>query len=743
MADITGNIFGTTSNPDIQSGIAWEETVNPVTNTGVVTARLFLRTFTGYKTYSNDSDFSLTVNGVTASHNNHYFEVGPGTGWTEVAFFNAVSVPHNADGTKSIVISATGRMSGTSMTSISCSGTAVLYAIPRASAILSPLPTTSISVDGVNSVSVLLDRKVSTYTHTVRLYVGSSYATATYKQEFTGVGTNVGWLIPTSWRLAMPTTTSATVKIDVLTFSGATQIGSTVNGTFTITVPASIVPSVGAGNVTLAPVQAAAISGFDTYVQGYSRVGATFSPTGWDSYEAAITGYYIQIGGVKTETSPYQTAIINTSGTVPVTVGVTDARERTGTYTTNITVYPYSKPSFSVAAAFRCDALGAASESGGYISSTQTALFSSCGGENSIVYLHGRYKSTTSETYGSWETLTNGATTLVGGALTSTASYDYQLYVEDETGPDNAAAISFVIPTALVPFNIKAGNNGVAFGKYAETNDLLESAWDFEAPNIEATTNVTAGGVLTGNSLVLTTPLGFTYGGLGSNSEASARTALKTNIQTFTSVTQLGLTAGVPTLNEVFAAMPNNSDLKCLNSDLAAAESPALYGTIYVHKSLYPGWSYAHFSGRNSTYKDYRKYLVSPYTSFDSTWILQYDAASTTQIASDLGVTITETTTPATTPTLSASYDGFRLYKIGKMTVFNIRYTATISASGTDAAIIPTAYRPAEAYVALGCYSSGSNPFDAQAYATSAGTIRVRIASAVTDIIVSGSWITP
>lgn len=538
MADISGIIYGTTSNPDIQAAIAWEETVNIATNTGSVSASLFLRTFTGYKTYSNDSDFSITINGNKVTYNNHYFEVGPGTGWEEVAFFNVTSVPHNADGTKSITISATGSMAGTSMSSISCSGTAVLYAIPRASAILSPTSLTSVPVDGTNQVSISLDRKVSTYTHTVRLYVGESYAAATYKHEITGVGTTASYTIPTTWRLAMPTTTSATVNIDVLTFSGATQIGSTVNGTFTITVPASIVPDVGAGNVTLAPVQAAAISGFETYVQGYSGVGATFSPTGWDSYEAAITGYYIQIGSVRTSTSPYQTAVINTSGTVPVTVGVTDARGRTGTYTTNITVYPYSKPSFSVAAAFRCDALGAASESGGYISSTQTALFSSCGGENSIVYLRGRYKSTASETYGSWETLTNSATTIVGGALTSTASYDYQLYVEDATGPDNASTITFVIPTALVPFNIKAGNNGVAFGKYAETNDLLESAWDFIAPNVEAEDNVTAGGAVSGNTLNATdkattrTNLGITLSNLGAAAASHNHSATDINTGT-------------------------------------------------------------------------------------------------------------------------------------------------------------------------------------------------------------------
>ena len=477
MADINGIIYGTTSNSKIDVGIVWEETVDIAGNTGSVTATLHFRTRTGYKTSSSNSDFSLTVNGTTATYNNHYFEIGPSDSWEEVAFFNVTNVPHNSDGRKTIVISATGSMSGTSMTSISCSDTVDLYDIPRASAILAPLTTTNIQVDGTNTVDVSLDRKVSTYTHTVRIYVGDDYASATYKTELTGVGASTSFVIPTTWRLTMPTSTTTTAKIDALTFDGTTQIGDTVTGTFIISVPSTVVPSVSASNVTIAPVQLAATTGFSNYVQGYSRAGATFSATGWDDYECAISSYYIQIGSVKTTASPYQTALIGTTGTVSITVGVTDARGRTGTYSENITVYEYSAPSATISPqdVFRCDASGVADEDGAYISSTQSALYATCGGENSIVYLRGRYKATTASTYGSWTTLSDGSATIVGGALSNAVSYDYQVYVEDELG--NNSTYSFVIPTASVPFNIKTSNLGVAFGKVSETDELLDSAW--------------------------------------------------------------------------------------------------------------------------------------------------------------------------------------------------------------------------------------------------------------------------
>ena len=107
----------------------------------------------------------------------------------------------------------------------------------------------------------------------------------------------------------------------------------------------------------------------------------------------------------------------------------------------------------------------------------------------------------------------------------------------------------------------------------------------------------------------------------------------------------------------------------------------------------------------------------------------------------DLGLATVSTTTPAVTPTLG-TVDQFYLYKVGKAVTFNMRYSTTISATGTEAAIIPASYRSTMAFVSLACYSSGTNPFDAQAYVTDAGTIKVRLGAAVSDLLLSGSWVT-
>jgi hypothetical protein len=306
--------------------------------------------------------------------------------------------------------------------------------------------------------------------------------------------------------------------------------------------------------------------------------------------------------------------------------------------------------------------------------------------------------------------------------------------VQDELG--NYTPYYFIIPTVLVPVNFKAGNRGVAFGKYAETDDLLESAWPFKGTNGQFTGNLAV------TSLTVATPLALSSGGLGSNTAVGGRATLKTYIQTFTSVTQLGFTSGVPTLNEVFAAMPKDSIIRCANGEFASGESPVLYATIEIYNAYYPGWSYAMLYGRPATYGTFRKYLVSPYTAFDTTWNRVYDSAAIATLLTDIGLATVSTTTPAVTPTLG-TVDLFYLYKVGKVVTFNMQYTAitTVAGSNTEAAVIPTAYRPVDGFVALTTYCTNSSVLT-QAYVNNIGELRIRVESPITNLVLSGSWIT-
>jgi len=503
MADITGTIYGATSNSMVDAKIEWEETVSVVSNQGTVTARLYLRTRTGYVTSSGNSTFTLYIGSASSGEGSFSFSIGPGNEWV-LADTAYAYVAHNSDGTKSIAISASGKMSGSSVSSISCSATVALYAIPRASTFALP---DSVEVNGTNAVTVNITRMSGAYTHRVRIYTESTYAGSTYKTELTDVGTSVSYAIPASWRLSMPTSVSKVINVEVTTFNGAAQVGNSKYGTFAITVPSNVKPTVDATNVTLAPVQADEIGGFTHYVQGLSACGATFDSLASDfSSEVAITGYYIQIGGTKTSSTPFNSSTFEASGDYTITVGVTDARERTGTYTQTITVYPYDEPLITGLSVFRANGSGVASDTGGYVAITGTPSYSDCGGDNGIAHYRARYKAASSGSYGAWENLTSGETTLIGGgSLLSAVTYNVEVQVVDfVSSPD---PYPYVIPTASVAFNIKNNGNGAAFFKYAETDGLVDIAGDVKAVDGTFTGDVVA------DSVTATTPIGYSSGG--------------------------------------------------------------------------------------------------------------------------------------------------------------------------------------------------------------------------------------
>ena len=597
MADITGIVNGTTANPQIKSRLVWEETTDAATNTGSVTVALQLRTTTGYVTYSGDSDFYIRINGTTYSTISIYKSIGAGEDWVTCYTKTVTGIVHNVDGTKSIAISGWGDMYGTSVSTITVGATITLYAIPRASAFTT---TSSVEVNGTNAVAVTITRLVSTYTHTVDIYTGANYAASTYKQRYTGVGTSQSYAIPTTWRLAMPTTTSMTARVTVTTYSGATQIGDAVTRTFTLTVPSTVKPvlhvnGIDGGNITTYPSQPSAIAEFEHYVQGYSGIKAVFRNLAaiFES-EVALAKFFVIYAGVKSEMSPDaeeldtvyakdasgNAVVLQTAGVYSFTVGVTDARGAMSTANVSVTVYDYDNPSLSGIDVYRCNSSGVASDTGLYMSVEAKSLFTSLGSENAITYLRVRYKATSSGTYGTWSNMTSETPLVLGaGAILTTQSYDVQLYIADTVG--NSSTMQAVVPTAAVAFNIKDGGRAVGFGKFAETEELADFDYPIKAPDMDVATH---------------------------------------RLKTYTAVSQLGFTAGVPTINEVYSAMPYDSELSCYAGEFLSTEVPSLFGAITLSKANNINRGHLVFWGKEEGGKTYRQYLLSNGT-FSGIWL--------------------------------------------------------------------------------------------------------------------------
>ena len=124
MAGATIN--GSTSNQYIDAKIVWSSTPNNTDNTSVVTAALYYkRNNTGYETYGTGT-FSITIDGTKTSATKNLTITN--SDWVK-AVEATKTVDHKTDGTKSITISATGSMSGTSLSSTSCRPTAIVHMI--------------------------------------------------------------------------------------------------------------------------------------------------------------------------------------------------------------------------------------------------------------------------------------------------------------------------------------------------------------------------------------------------------------------------------------------------------------------------------------------------------------------------------------------------------------------------------------------------------------------------------------
>lgn len=219
----SGSFNVTTSNKYISGKVTWSSTTNTAGNYSDVTATLRLsRTNTGYKTWG-DGTFTITIDGSSKSNSGSFeFTYNSNT----FCVSHTKRVYHNSNGSKSITISVSGGLSRFSMSKQS--GTAKLDTIPRASTI-SSFPNFTIG----NSVAVSIKRASSSFTHTLSLYVGS-----TYIGEWTNVGTSKTLSFNSTHlsRLYGAISSSATVTLKCTTYNGSTKIGSTTSRTATASV---------------------------------------------------------------------------------------------------------------------------------------------------------------------------------------------------------------------------------------------------------------------------------------------------------------------------------------------------------------------------------------------------------------------------------------------------------------------------------------------------------------------------
>lgn len=326
------------------------------------------------------------------------------------------------------------------------------------------------------SLSIVINRAGGNLTHTLKYSIGSAGGTIATKTT----STSVSWAPAMSICNQITAATSGTCTITCDTYNGSVLIGSKT-ASVKLTVPSSIKLTVSSGWAKVAAYNTGTLADQTAfagkYVQGYSKAEVTFDGSKIstaNAYGATVKSYKIEYGGKTISASPYRTATLTAVGAQEITCTVTDTRGRTVSAKLNFTVQSYAKPALSGAAVRRCNSKGEAAEDGTYISAVAKMTVSSVDGTNSGT-LRVRYR-VSGGSYGSYTTLTSGTAKVIGnGAISATVTYEAEIRVTDTLG--NTAIMTFTVPTADVMFHARAGGRGAAFGKFAESEDLLDVAW--------------------------------------------------------------------------------------------------------------------------------------------------------------------------------------------------------------------------------------------------------------------------
>ena len=295
------------------------------------------------------------------------------TGWYKLGS-KSITVNHNADGTKSVTLTAEwdcGFDSSYTPRHLSLSDTVTLTTIPRASVV-------SAEKNGTlgTALTISLNRKSENFTDKLYYKISSNSAVLITNDA----GTSYSWTPPID--LATNAPNSATLQVTIIsnTYNGDNYVGRSECQVM-LSVPESVVPTL---SVSISDPTGVSDT-YGGYVQLRSKVQVAITAAGVQG--STIKSYSIKVGNIYTSNaSSGTTDYLPNSGTLVITCTVTDSRGRTSSQTQNITVLAYTKPTISAISAARCNQDGTANRAGTYGKVTFSASITPLSNINTAAY---------------------------------------------------------------------------------------------------------------------------------------------------------------------------------------------------------------------------------------------------------------------------------------------------------------------------------------------------------------------
>lgn len=500
MAQFSGNIGISTGQTDKYSLLlnVSEKSYSIENNTSQVEWWVGIRSNTAYHNhYGLSETYVVNINGTVVHNAVHTPTVNSGaTVWVASG---TTTVSHNADGSKSISVSASFNNAdrGTYLpTTGSCSGSLKLTTIPRATTPSIDKP----SLDCGSAIKISGTSASSNFSH--KVYV-------TWNGTKTQIGTiasgttspSFSYTIPTDWEKNIPDSTSGIATFTLETISGSTSVGSkTVNAT--IKVRSGVVPSI--GTVSISDTNSIC-AGIGQYVQSQSKLKITIATSG--NQGSTITSVSTKFNGQTYSGSTFTTQAIQNSGTLSYTITVTDSRGRTATKSGSVNVVAYNPPSLTNVSAKRANSSYAVDESSGTYALLHFKVgFTSLSNKNvTSFYIQYRASGATSWTkINSWaNNYTLNQDYKAGNLFTSTTTtYEIAFGVKDKFMSDYSWQIVTVTPTyTLINFG-KDGKSLTFFGQDGNNANRLTVNGDLAINSVKENASSTKMLVNGGNTVM-------------------------------------------------------------------------------------------------------------------------------------------------------------------------------------------------------------------------------------------------
>lgn len=486
MAQFSGNIGISTGQTDKYSLLldVSEKSYSIENNTSVVEWWVGIRSNTAYHNhYGLSETYVVNINGTVVHNAVHTPTVNSGaTVWVASG---TTTVSHNADGSKSISVSASFNNAdrGTYLpTTGSCSGSLKLTTIPRATTPSIDKPSldcgSAIKISGTSASSNFSHKVYVTWNGT-KIQIGT-IASGTTTPSFS-------YTIPTAWEKNIPDSTGGIATFTLETISGSTSVGSkTVNAT--IKVRSGVVPSI--GTVSISDTNSIC-AGIGQYVQSQSKLKFSIATSG--NQGSTITSVSTKFNDQTYSGSTFTTQAIQNSGTLSYTITVTDSRGRTATKSGSVSVTAYNPPSLTNVSAKRANSGYAVDESSGTYALLHFKVgFTSLSNKN-VTSFYIQYRTSGASSWTKINSWANNYTLeqdyKAGNLFTSTTTtYEIAFGVKDKFMSDYSWQIVTVTPTyTLINFG-KDGKSLTFFGqdgnnanRLTVNGDLVSNKYKFSS----------------------------------------------------------------------------------------------------------------------------------------------------------------------------------------------------------------------------------------------------------------------